>query len=320
MQGFSRMPFGLPAHYWTQRHVTRSLPSSEGKFFEIFANAKRHISAYEQLRGTDVSTAAFYEFGAGWELSIPFCFYALGVEQQTLVDIRPLSKLELVNNTIRKVKRLGSSLGIRRVPERCLPSGRSSNWTALLEEWYGIRYLAPCDARSTKLPASSVDFVTSTATLEHIPAPDIELVLLECHRLLKEDGGASFIIDYQDHYSYFDRNISYYNFLRYSPRLWRIYNSPLHFQNRLRHRDYRELLARSGFEVDSEQPIEPTGEDMEILGRLSTHPTFSSHYTVKELAIRGAHFVLRKRDTKNAAACESKLGTKSDSVPIHPAI
>ena len=39
-----------------------------------------------------------------------------------------------------------------------------------LEARFGIRYLAPRDARATALPAGSVDFVSSTSTLEHVPA------------------------------------------------------------------------------------------------------------------------------------------------------
>src|SRR6476619_3422483 len=81
-----------------------------------------------------------------------------------------------------------------------------------LEERFGIRYLAPCDARGTGLPAESIDFVSSTDTCEHIPGTELAEIFRECHRLLRPGGAFSCRIDLQDHYAYFDRSLSKYNF------------------------------------------------------------------------------------------------------------
>ena len=61
-----------------------------------------------------------------------------------------------------------------------------------------------CVEMMRSLPAASVDFVSSTNTLEHIPATDIGPILAECRRLLRPDGVVSCRIDMRDHYSYFD--------------------------------------------------------------------------------------------------------------------
>ena len=73
-----------------------------------------------------------------------------------------------------------------------------------------------------------MDCITSTYTLEHIPADDIRRILVECNRILKPGGLILSLIDYQDHYSWLDLRISRYNFLRYSERQWRWFNSSLH--------------------------------------------------------------------------------------------
>ena len=72
------------------------------------------------------------------------------------------------------------------------------------------------DARASGLHAGCVDIITSTNTLEHIPPGEIAAILRECARLLREGGLMSSSIDLQDHYHWFDKNISVYNFLRFS--------------------------------------------------------------------------------------------------------
>src|SRR5438132_1489863 len=114
-----------------------------------------------------------------------------------------------------------------------------------LESRFGISYLAPCDARDSKLPAESFSFISNTSTLEHIPESDLLKVLVECVRLLKPKGIMSSIIDMKDHYSYHDSSISCYNFLKFSDTAWKLIDSPLHFQNRLRYPDYKKLFEIS---------------------------------------------------------------------------
>src|SRR5205823_13839725 len=98
---------------------------------------------------------------------------------------------------------------------------RGRSFITELEEIYGIDYRAPCDAKKTGLPSLSVDYITSTSTLEHIPPEAIRLILRECYRVLRDRGVISLLIDYNDHYTYSDHKISVYNFLRYSDWVWR---------------------------------------------------------------------------------------------------
>ena len=293
MQVFSRLPLGQDLHYLAQRRVTRSLPLSDTKFVPIFNYAKKHLDALRRHSATRLEDAHFYEFGAGFELAIPLSFYALGAASQVLVDIRKLVRVELVNETIRSLKRIGHQDHLCRVPEDFLNDHHPGGWIQLLEHWYGIRYLSPCDARNTRLETGSFDFVTSTNTLEHIPGADIGLILRECRRLLKKDGIVSFIIDYQDHYSYSDPKITPYNFLKYTDSMWRWYSPAFHYQNRLRHKDYLRLIQEAGFEI-IEENLPPLSEaDLARLQQANISPLFKQEYSASELAVRDAHLVMR---------------------------
>src|SRR5260370_15121539 len=145
-----------------------------------------------------VYESLFYEFGAGWDLAIPFCLYALGVKSQILVDISELARVELIENTVARLNHLNGEVSATQLDARLVPEKEREAWIHFLEKQYGIRYVAPCDARSTRLQAESVDCITSTDTLEHIPEEDIRLILRECRRILRKDGVLSFVIDYQD--------------------------------------------------------------------------------------------------------------------------
>ena len=159
---------------------------------------------------------------------------------------------------------------------------------------FGIQYEAPMDARCTTLENSTIDFIVSNSTLEHISDGDIVKILEECYRLLKKGGIVSCRINYRDHWAAFDRSISIYNFLRYSPCQWQKYNPSLHYQNRLRHRDYLDIISQTKFEVLEDNPVVPCKEEIDLLRYLEVDACFRDEYTFEELAIKGSKIVLKK--------------------------
>jgi len=289
---FSNVSFGETLNYFFQRLVTKSLPTNDARLASKVSFAKDHIDVCRKYFVRPLEKAIFYEFGAGWDMIIPFVFYALGVETQILVDVRKLLRPKLVNHTIKQLQQIGLQIELLRKPDYFLDEGM--NFLPSLKNLYGIEYRAPCDARHTGLKSESIDCITSTNVLEHIPSGDIEAILIECHRLLKNDGLISFRIDYQDHYSYFDSRISVYNFMQYSDKNWKIFSPALQYQNRLRHRDYLHLFRKAEFEVVEEQCTEGTAADLEIIKMLRLDERFKE-YSLEELAVRNALIVLRKR-------------------------
>jgi SAM-dependent methyltransferase len=276
-RGLGLLPQGERLNYLFQRHVARSLPGGEPVVRRKLARARQHLDAF----GRPVEDAVFYEFGAGWDLAIPLSYAALEVGQQVLVDIRPSARVELVNETIALLNHTGE------LP----PLGGPVSSLADLENRFGITYLAPRDARATGLESESIDFVTSTDVCEHIPEGDLAQIFRECRRLLRPGGAISCRVDLQDHHAYFDPSLSPYHFLRFSDRAWRLVNSPLHFQNRLREPDYRRLVEAAGLEIVSWTPSGPSAEGLAELEAMELAPRFRNGYTPEELGVTILSFV-----------------------------
>ena len=289
--GLSISPFGEMANYFAQRYVTRSVPPSDEFLRVLRAAAAEHIDTLNCNLAIPLSQALIYQFGAGWELGLPLLLWALGVEHQILADRRCLVRTGLVNHVLNQLGRMAGELELCRQPPRVLENDWERALTTL-REYYGIDYRAPQDAACTGLRDGTIDCVVAFKTLEHIPQLALKGILAKCRRVLKPDGLMLFRIDYQDHYSYGDENISAYNFLRYSDRTWRFFNPYLHYQNRLRHPDYVAAFQGAGLEMLHQNRIGPSDEDLKQVRGLGLAAGFR-RYTVDELAVCRALFVLR---------------------------
>lgn len=289
------LPGSEAINYQFQRRVTGGLPASDKQFKQDAAEAISHYRGLrEHLPKLDPADARLYEFGAGWNLTSPILFYGLGLNSQTLVDIEAHLRFGLVNHTIDQYRRLRGELeGLAETSLRSVPDAPVAS-IGQLDERFGIHYLAPRDARDTGLPSESFDFASSTYTLEHIPRADIAAIMIETRRLLRPGGIVSSYVDMQDHYSWFDPSISVYNFLKFSDRTWRLVNSPLHFQNRLRARDYRELCEDAGLELVTEELNTPGPKRLSQLRALTVAPRFRAAYTDEELAPSLIRLVARR--------------------------
>jgi SAM-dependent methyltransferase len=292
-------PGGGSANYLLQRYVARSLPRGDAAFLRKFRRAVRHFDSFSTHGTASPAQARFYELGPGWDLVVALAYWALGIEQQTLVDIARVARVALVNDSIAKFARLAAELATE--SGRSLrPLGPELGSLGELEERFGITYLAPRDPRDTGLPAGSVDFASSTATLEHVPADDIGPLLAECRRILGSDGAVSCTIDLRDHFSFMDRRLSPYNFLRFDTRQWRLLSSRLNHQNRLRRSDYIALFRSAGFEVVAERSVGPSAQDLEALRRLSLAEPFRSGYSLEDLAVKQLSVVVRPAGSPDA--------------------
>jgi len=286
----SHAPSGESLHYAVQRHVIRSLPISDAQFMKMVDIAKAHAEAFLRYGRRSLAEATFYEFGAGWDLVIPLSLYALGVNRQILVDVRPLARAELINDTIAKFQRVPLELRLPRPPKQLIETTNGRDISMVLLQSCGIDYFAPHDARQTGLPSASIDCITSTSTLEHIPPPELRATLLECRRILHSGGVISMRMNYEDHYAHSDPTISAYNFLRYSDRVWHgLFSPSLHYQNRLRHSDYLALFREAGLEVLEAHCVEGNEADLD---QVPLDQRFRG-YSMEDLAMCGAFVVLR---------------------------
>jgi hypothetical protein len=286
----SSVPAGERLHYLLQKRVTRTIPENDGGFRNRVRSAIHHLELVSPHLPRPPENATFYEFGAGWTLLGPLTYYAVGVNRQIVVDVRRLSRPELVIQSVERLRRLADPTLPR---SHRFPTFHPRELTTELRSECGVDYRAPCDARATGLPSGLVDCITSTATLEHVPAEDIPALLRECFRLLKCGGVMSHFIDYTDHYANFAPQLSRFNYLQYEDRQWKRFSPSLHFQNRLRHRDYVELFRAAGFAIVAEHAKAPREADLRDIARLRVAERFKA-YSGEELAIRNAFIVSRK--------------------------
>ena len=309
-KAIGHLPRAEAVNYVLQRKVTRRLPVGDVAFRRKFARAVKHFDVFlDHVPAASRADALFYEFGTGWDLIIPLAYYSLGAERQILVDIRSNLHFELVNDTLSRMEARRAEL--EEIAGRELRPVGAPNVDALadLTDRFGITYLAPLDAAQSGLGEASVDFVSSTNTLEHVAGAELLPILVECRRLLKPNGVMSCRIDLQDHYSYADGTISPYNFLKFSDRAWRLVNSPLHHQNRLRYPQYLRLFASAGLEVVAEEVVRPTAGDLDRLRDLELAPGFRDVYSLEEVGVKAMSIVARPR---TASAPRPKRSARND--------
>jgi SAM-dependent methyltransferase len=296
-KGISSCPRSEDINYFFQSKLTKSLPWPKQQFMWRVEHAVNHFKKIQQ-RNSDIGTLRGYEFGAGWDLIIPLAYYCFGINDQTVIDIRPNLRMELVNDAIRRlIEYAGEIEALLGRTIRALESEPIRSHRDL--ERFGIKYLAPCDARSTSLPYAHFDFITSTYTLEHIPKEDIILIMRECARILKPGGIVSSLVDMQDHYALFDVDLSVYNYLRFPAWKWALVNSDIHYQNRLRYSDYLKIVQDEGFCVLDEWVDRPTEDNLRELRAQRLAPEFLG-YAEHDLAAKRLGLVMNKFNPEEA--------------------
>jgi len=288
---FSSLPKGEILNYYFQRHVSKSLHYRPEQFVEKVDKAYDHFKNYRDFQQLASPENKYYEFGAGWTLANPLAISLMGFDV-FCIDIRRLFFPHIIKESILNLKAIEDRFPF----EAAFKIDTDINEQDIIEhlkQAFNLKYLAPKDARSTGFESEYFDFMSSSLTMEHIPAVDIAAILKECHRILKEGGVLSMTIDYQDHWSYFDRSITRYNYLRFSESEWKKYNPSLHYQNRLRHSDHMKLINASGFEVVKEVPNHPSPQEVEELRSVPLADQYKS-YDFDDLAIKSSEVVLRK--------------------------
>ena len=193
--------------------------------------------------------------------------------EQTLIDVSMMLDLDLFNQANDQISEI---LKIDKIP--------SANSIEDLKKNFNLIYLAPTDLEKIKESKLKFDACISSTTLEHIPKNELEKIFQLLKEIIKKDGIISSLIDYSDHYSHTDRNIYNLNFLQFNSKKWKNYNTPMLFQNRLRHQDYRKLFESLRFKI------------FEIKGPLGKSPKFISEEFDKnndETFMLWGHFLLK---------------------------
>jgi SAM-dependent methyltransferase len=253
--------------------------------------------------GEDVKDRRTVEIGTGWAPVVPLLFWAYGQGQCDTFDVAPLLKLDLVMKTIAQMAERSSKISAaavdpdhrREIEQRLNHLGqelvRTGEPNEILQSC-NIHYHAPSDAAQTGLPNQSVDLVFSNTVLEHVPLPEVDLLLRESARILRRDGFMVHLIDPGDHFSHTDGSVSAINFLRFSEDEFAKYNTAFMYQNRLRASEWRDLIEHHQFEIVHWR----TTVDSRSLRQLPSFPLNASfsHFASEDLCTTGIWVVARR--------------------------
>lgn len=289
----SSLPKSQSINFILQKYVTKSLPIPFDEFKQKIDTVKTHFDNLKKFGSKPISDSLYYEIGAGYDMVIPISLSLLGFQNMICIDVRKLTFIELLNDSLDKIKLLND-------PEIKLSESQKkivftkNNWLEVFQSEFNIRYIAPSDARKTGMKENLVDYCVTNAVLEHVPVDIMHDLLKETFRIMKKGGIMSNVIDYRDHFAYFDNNINFYNYLTFSKEEWKKLNPDIMHQNRMRHKDYIKIINDIGFEIVKEVPALPDDNLMESLKKLKISEEFSSQYTFDEMKILGSQLVLRK--------------------------
>ncbi len=279
-------------HFWNgilQASFTKSTSLSRSTFEGKVAECHRHLQAFWSFQSLKSDFAA-YELGPGWFPIIPIGLYLCGAREIWTVDIADL----LRPSAVRKVAGYYSECAEDGLLAKILPAFRPER-IKTLENLMPFTWSEPSatllarlnfhvvvgPAQAAPIPSGAVDLLLSSGVLEYIPPTVLREVLVEARRTAAPGAIMSHRLNLADAFSYFDRSITPFNFLRYTARQWRWLDSPLTSQNRLRLSDYRALFRETGFEILREESVMGSADD---LARIKLAPEFQ-HYKHEDLLV-----------------------------------
>ncbi len=292
-KALSAVPGGHRINSWLQRAVggLRDFESNvDGKFSSDWLVM---VSAMRK-QGKDPSGLSYVEVGTGWYPTLPVCFFLAGARSCVTFDISRLVDEDLTRRMLRRLE--------RHLPSIATASGRplehvqadynllcsATNIDELLSR-ARIEYRAPADAGDNGLSPGSVDVCFSNSVLEHITPDALDRIFSDTRRVLRLDGLAIHSVNCGDHYAYFDPRITAINYLAFTESQWRFWNSSLHYQNRLRPRDFLSRARRAGFRI-VHAAVRPQPDLLAQLPHLRIAPEFR-HYPPEELCATTVDFI-----------------------------
>jgi hypothetical protein len=283
-------------HYWNeflQDRLTHSLDLTDERFASQLHNCRTHFEQFQRHGSTTPGNFSAFELGTGWFPVVPIGLFLCGAREVWTWDVAPLLKLDRV------ILAIGRFLEVEQKEElqNHLPALRQERLARLREamtlcksleslepaqllERLDIRYRIGNAGRSG-LPPQSVDLIASDVVLEYLTPEQLSEMFQEFRRIAAPDAVMSHSIALGDQYSSFDPEITPFNFLRYSDRLWRWLNNPIIPLNRLRISDYRRFFNESRFQIVDEISVRGDPAD---LARTPLAPRFQG-YAVEDLLV-----------------------------------
>jgi hypothetical protein len=277
----------LPAsHFWNelfQRYVTRSLDLTPERFEMRLDCCRIHLQNFSELRPSRALDFTACELGTGWFPVVPAGLFLCGAGRIATFDIALFLSRKRLKQTFGMFEEYERTGKLQKFLPRLMPkrlerfkeiaksveTAEPEKVLKQLEIHFEVR-----DAQNTGLQPGSIDLFVSTGVLEYIPRDILKNILTEFRRIGSPGAVQSHYLNLIDQYSYFDRSITPFNFLKFSEERWKLFNSPITWLNRMRISDYRELFSKLGYEVTKEVNTSGSAAD---LHRIQLAPEFQKH-------------------------------------------
>lgn len=283
----------LPARrFWCDLLRGKSTTISPDGFAGALGFFRRHTEASVKKRGPFNEGYTVLELGTGWNPVQPIAHFLCGAGKVETFDIESLLQPDRVARVIGLFRdfahegRLANELPAL-IPARLarldeVASTAANRPPAETLAMLGI-HVHVADARHTGLSDASADFLFSHSVFEYVPRTPFAELMREFRRVARPGAVTSHYIRLSDQYHHFDHNLSQFNFLRYTARQWRWFDSPIIPQSRLRISDCREIFQQTGWRVFCEENTNGTLED---LRRVTLAPEFHA-YREEDLMVVG---------------------------------
>jgi hypothetical protein len=257
--------------HFIQKHITKRSKVNIKQINKIW------VYHSESIEKNNIKNILEIGAGKSLEQNIYISYRFNNSIAQTAIDINKMLDFELVNQASEQIAKI-----LKQEKKRFVKSLKD------LKDIYNIDYFAPCDLKKIKNKNREFDMSISTTALEHFTITDLHEYLDDLNIILKKGGFVSAGIDYSDHYSHTDRNISNLNYLSYSKQEWEKYNNTYLYQNRLRHQNYKEIFESDSYKI----------KDI-ILGEMLTPPKIiSNEFDInnKDTFLGWAYFLIVKQN------------------------
>ena len=293
----SVFPGGSLIHQWMQRRIAGSLEITDFLLEDRLAHVSRHLDAWKEF-GHQTQAPVCLEIGTGWYPLVPLGMALSGVKKVYSVDVNQHTQEtahQKLFAALTEAKQQGKLTTY-------LPQIQPERWETFeqllsqkvsvshLYERLNIVFLTGVLGGLPALP-EPIDLIHSNNTFEHIPAEQIPSLLIAIRNALGPTGICSHYIDLTDHYSYFDSNLSPFNYLRFSESRWNLIENSFQSQNRLRVNQWLNLMNEANLPViwqDNESGIQ---DDLKKFRPAAPFAQMDE----QDLLVRYTHLVSRRR-------------------------
>jgi hypothetical protein len=201
----------------------------------IAANTQSILKVEDILdkHGVNLTNQKVIEIGSGWYPIMPFLFKSkLKISKIISYDVNK----HYSNRSILLTKKYFQEIKFKFI--------KSSNLN--LPDF--IDYYPKTNIIHATLE-NEISLIFSRFVLEHVKPIDIQHMHEKFYKELNNDVKILHLISPSDHRAYSDKTLSYYDFLKYSPKEWDKIQTKFDYHNRLRLPEYLKIFKKIGFKI-----------------------------------------------------------------------